>query len=63
MSSRPPSHRQQRRPVDGTGIDLAATIAEIAGRQFCTVEDPVDGFDVEFFRQVEHGEILVVESS
>ena len=52
---------QQRGVADRAGIDLAAAIGEVAGREFGLLEDPVDRLDVEFLGEVEHGEILVVE--
>lgn len=52
---------QQRCLTNFAWINLAAAIAEIASRKLGTLEYAVDRFDVEFFRQIEHSKIFVIE--
>jgi len=62
MSSRSPSTRHQPHAPYRGRIDRAAAKGQFALRQQMLLEHVADGLDVEFRRQVHHGEIFVVEN-
>ena len=52
---------QEHRPADRARIDLPAAKHHLAERQPVFLEHPLHGFEIKFRRQIEHGEIFVVE--
>ena len=55
-------HRQQRRLADGLEIDRLALERQLALGQPRFLEHPAHGLEIELGRQIEHGEIFVVEA-
>src|SRR5581483_11083251 len=54
-------HCEQRGAADGAGLDARAAVVELAPGQPGLLENPLDRLKVELGREVQHGEILVVE--
>jgi len=42
-------------------IDLPAVVGEISGRQIRSLKNPIDRLEIEFFGEIQHGEIFVIE--
>src|SRR5262249_41086804 len=52
---------EQHGALDGARLDAFALPFELAGRQRTFLKNDANGFQIEFRRQVEHGEVLVVK--
>src|SRR5262245_66376971 len=53
--------RKQHGALDGARLDALAPPFELADRQRAFLKNETNGFQIEFRRQIEHGEVLVVE--
>src|SRR5262249_25523602 len=51
----------QHRALDGARLDAPALPFELARRQRAFLKNETNGLQIEFRRQIEHGEVLVVE--
>src|SRR5215510_13154810 len=53
--------REQHGALDGARLDAPTLPLELADRQRTFLKNETNGFQIEFRRQIEHGEVFVVE--